>query len=526
MVPSYQGRPQMRSDVNNRLLSPFGSARSGFVPTLSLSLSLVLVAEMSLVRAQTGFGCLPQPVDFSSISEYENPGPIWAVLCPGPPDPICTQAAAPAVEFILQPGTYDQFLVHEARIRATIPAEGTVPFLEMRVWGQYRDNNSSPWQNLWLDAGDNTIVSADALVSANRVNNGTQALYGATGLEAGKQHRFRVSFCRQEAPNVRGCTCWSPWSSTFFANTAYPSNVLQPASIVERFQDEFDRRESEPHRKRDGSIPTLRGDGAGATSVWADEASGASAGNGSQIEVESGTSFLWMPENGSVAYAGQAAKNTHTWADLTFRPLSSQDKCNGPNNPAPPPDLPKHNRNYRVDLTARLFSVTFQGQTVPSNYLVQIVSEPDFGGGGDSFVEPTLRVLRTVNGVGAILVSRTLADLADDSTEDDCKDLQTLLQPIYAACPTTDDTTISGNVATVRIEVKNNTSTLSPVVTATLMWNCSSTSCLNQCSMGVTDNGIDSQDPLYIAMGRYSVTSHHWDTRADKQRFGSAPAPQ
>ena len=207
---------------------------------------VVVTASSRATVAQEviGYGCFSQPVDFGDIDEYENPGPLYAVHCPGPPDPLCTRPAAPTVHSILVTGTFDTFLANEARVVALIPPEDGSLFTEEMVWAQYRPDPGAPYANLWHDGSRNDVTSYDTVRTDFRMGN--NALFDATGLVEGKMHRFRVAFCRTAATGERGCTCWSDWAE-WQGPTAFPPRpTAPPASTVQLVEDDFDRRDSRP----------------------------------------------------------------------------------------------------------------------------------------------------------------------------------------------------------------------------------------------------------------------------------------
>ncbi|MDQ7007917.1 MAG: hypothetical protein Q9Q40_11860 [Acidobacteriota bacterium] len=62
-------------------------------------------AGFSFAQQQVGYGCFSEPVDMDEALLLEHPGPIYAILCPDPIDPPCTEPAAPQVSPVLKRGT-------------------------------------------------------------------------------------------------------------------------------------------------------------------------------------------------------------------------------------------------------------------------------------------------------------------------------------------------------------------------------------------------------------------------------------
>jgi hypothetical protein len=246
--------------------------------------------------------------------------------------------------------------------------------------------------------------------------------------------------------------------------------------------------------------PGGKGDGAG-ISTWLDEwTSGGGAGsNGTEIAIADGVPYLWMPMNGLVVYQAESAQRTHTWAEVALVPLSTSERPN----PGP--------HNYNLDLLARVVIVVTPSPKL-YGYAGKALREPDWSGGARE--EPTLRVYRAdgfdlSGGEPEPFGEKLLSDIADDDPND--------------ACSNTNELKVASVPMIVRAEVKNGVS--HPLITASVAWNCGASSCANECSWPFVDEAIGEGHTLWETYGQWALWSHHWDSRIDRFRAGSEPAP-
>lgn len=456
-----------------------------------------------LADGAVGYGCFSQPIELGEALLLDHPGPIQVILCPDPWEPVCTVPDAPNVDPVLKRGTYDTFLPNELQVTGLIPNEGTTPFKSMRIQAQSRPDGNSPYVNLWSENGNSFLASRDAVHPDNRIYSGTSARYEATGLERGVSHRFRVAYCREES-GTTGCTCWSDWTgmTTPSLFTSAPLSHQTPQLL----EDYFDRRESSPKRERSGALPSGgRGDGLGPDAAWMDEwilpsGTGSWAGNGAQIAADTANlPYALIPMNGLIGVEAEQAQDPHSWAEIEFRGLSTSIK-----------DNPNNARNYNIDLHARFLSVGTPTDFLIYSYMVKLVHEPDFDAAAD---DVTLEIYRNegtpLGTLADPIVTKTLDDIALESTTDDCKDIAQL--------------EVGDVDALLRIRVENLSD--HPSITAIVAWGCGLTSCTHKCEWAYEDADVWPTDALYMAKAGWGVMSHHFDLRVDVLRVGSVLAP-
>ena len=483
------------------------SARVRLTSLSLLVMPLILGSPTADADDTVGYGCFSRPLELDEAQLLEHPGPIHAVLCPDPWQPPCNAPESPTIEWVHKRGTWETWLPNEVRIWAPIPEEGSTPFRSIRVQTQTRPDQSSPWSNLWSENNAAFISSRDAMRPEYRVYGGAVALFGATGLSKGRDHRVRVGFCREEDGLV-GCTCWSDWGTAATPHRYTSAPVEHDASAPQRLEEYFERRESYPKRDVGGGVPVGgRGDGAGPDDAWKDEwllpsGNPSPAGNGVRItEDPSGVPYALIPQGGALQLTAREALDPHSWAEVEFRSL---DTGQDPN--------PNEARNYNFELHARFLAVGTPSNYAVYSYMVKLIHEPDFG---DPVGSPTVQVYRnegTPLGTTADpIATKTLVDIASDSTADSCapEDIAELE---------------SGNVdGLLQMRVEN--VDLSPHITSIVAWGCDLWTCAHVCEWSYKDVEVSEGDPLYEATNRWALMSHHWALRADVFRVGSGPSP-
>ncbi|MDQ7007539.1 MAG: hypothetical protein Q9Q40_09915, partial [Acidobacteriota bacterium] len=327
--------------------------------------------------------------------------------CDPVPDPYpCAEPGAPVVTDWVP----SEPLIQELKLEAD-PIENMAAYRSVSVLAEWYDDAAGQWKELW------THESYDAVERATAAGDEV-ATFGATGLIPGKQHRFRVAWCKENTTD-RGCNCFAENLFGFLdvdpadgvpdrqpsTSAEFPSTpVTQP--IDRQIEDRFHRPPSDPKRDRN-SDALLGGDGLGPNGLWRDDLGTAGQNGAHIVDLGGGQWVAEIPANSELVYE-PTLPDSHSYVELEFQPHCTTDQPNPPSNSS----CSSTPINDRVDVRTR----TLVAAGTVYTYFAQVLYEPDWTGTGGAVADPTIRLFRGSGPIGGTISGSPL--IANARVED------------------------------------------------------------------------------------------------------------